>query len=70
MFSVFVQDNYGNIIKEYSDCIRIAVYPELDMMRLYPEQYEAINMHCPYVHLVDSTGNHFYPLYIYSVEIG
>ncbi len=70
MFKAFVQDIYGNTIKEYEDCFKVAIYSERDMQMLFPEQYNAYGMHCPYLQLVDSQGNHFYPLYYYSVEIG
>lgn len=70
MFTAFVEDEYGDTVIRYDDCMKIAVYPERDMELLFPDIYEAIGICSSYVQLVNSSGNHFYPLHIYSVKIG
>ena len=51
--------------------MNISVLLEHDMELRFPEILEAIDVRSNYVVLVDSQGKrYFYPLYVYSVNIG
>lgn len=70
MFTAWIQDSMNNTVKEYDDCIGIFVVAFAEMATLYPDILNAIGLESNYVKVVDSTGAHFYPLCIYSVNIG
>lgn len=70
MFTAWVQDSSGDCVKCYEDCMQISVYSFSDMMFRFPDILDAIGFECNYFCLTDSQGRHFYPLYIYSVNIG
>lgn len=70
MFKAWVIDEYGDTCKEYEDCMAISVLSEHDMAEKFPDILESIGIRSNYIRLVDSQGSHFYPLYIYSVNIG
>ena len=71
MFTAWIQNEYGDTVKQIDDCMNISVLPEHDMELRFPEILEAIDIRSNYVVLVDSQGKrYFYPLYVYSVNIG
>ena len=71
MFTAWIQNEYGDTVKQIDDCMNISVLLEHDMELLFPEILEAIDVRSYYVVLVDSQGKrYFYPLYVYSVNIG
>ena len=71
MFTAWIQNEYGDTVKQIDDCMNIFVLPEHDMELRFPEILEAIDIRSNYVVLVDSQGKrYFYPLYVYSVNIG
>lgn len=70
MFTVWIQDSTGEIVKQYDDCLGISVISSNEMNLRFPDILEAIGFDSDYVCVVDSQGRHFYPLYIYSVNIG
>lgn len=70
MFTAWIVDSDGEVRKQYDDCMQISVLTEEQMQMKYPEIIEAIGYTSNYVCLVDSQGRHFYPLYVYSVNIG
>ena len=61
MFTAWVMDLDGEVRKQFDDCMQVSVLSEEQMQIGYASNY---------VCLVDSQGPHFYPLYIYSVNIG
>lgn len=71
MFTAWIQNEYGDTVKQIDDCMNIYVLLEHDMELRFPEILEAIDVRSNYVVLVDSQGKrYFYPLYVYSVNIG
>lgn len=70
MFTAWVQDSSGTCVKKIDDCMQISVLTEIEMEEKFPEIIDAIGFSSDYVCLVDSSGRRFYPLYIYSVNIG
>lgn len=70
MFSAWVVDSSGEVVKHFDDCVNISVLSEKHMEQNYPDILDAIGFGCSYVRLGDSQGYHFYPLYVYSVNIG
>ncbi len=71
MFTAWIQNEYGDTVKQIDDCMNISVLLEHDMELRFPEILEAIDVRSNYVVLVDSQGKrYFYPLYVYSVNIG
>lgn len=70
MFTAWVKNEYGDLVKQYDDCMNISVLPEHDMELKFPDIIDSIGVRSNYICLVDSSGRHFYPLYVYSVEIG
>lgn len=70
MFTVWVIDSAGDTVKQFDDCMNISVYTENQMQEHFPEIIDAIGFCSDYIAIVDSQGRHFYPLYIYSVNIG
>lgn len=70
MFTAWIQDSMNNTVKEYDDCIGISVVAFAEMATLYSDILNAIGLESNYVKVVDSIGAHFYPLCIYSVNIG
>ena len=70
MFTAWVKNEYGDLVKQYDDCMNILVLPEHDMELKFPDIIDSIGVRSNYICLVDSSGRHFYPLYVYSVEIG
>ena len=70
MFKVNILDSYGESIKCYDDCFRIAVIHEEEMHLNYNEILEAYGIHSSYFLVVDAQGKHFYPLYVYSAVVG
>lgn len=70
MFSAWVKDEYGEVCKQYPDCMAVSVLSEEEMSVLYPDILKAIGVRSCYCRLVDSAGPHFYPLFIYSIDIG
>ncbi len=70
VFTAWVQNEYGDVVKQFDDCMSISVLAEHEMEQRYPDILDSIGVRSNYVCLVDSQGRHFYPLYIYSVEIG
>lgn len=70
MFTAWVKNEYGDLVKQFDDCMNILVLSEHDMEAKFPDIIDAIGVRSNYICLVDSSGRHFYPLYIYSVEIG
>ena len=70
MFTAWVIDSAGDTVKQFDDCMNISVYTENQMQEHFPEIIDAIGFCSDYVAIVDSQGRHFYPLYIYRVNIG
>lgn len=70
MFTAWVKNEYGDLVKQYDDCMNVLVLPEHDMELKFPDIIDSIGVRSNYICLVDSFGRHFYPLYVYSVEIG
>lgn len=71
MFTAWIQNEYGDTVKQIDDCMNISVLLEHDMELRFSEILEAIDVRSNYVVLVDSQGKrYFYPLYVYSVNIG
>lgn len=70
MFTAWIKNEYGELVKQYDDCMNISVLPERDMELQFPDILESIGVASNYICVADSQGRHFYPLYIYSVEIG
>lgn len=71
MFTAWVVNEYGDVVKQIEDCMSISVLPEHDMELRFPEALEAIGIRSNYIVIVDSQGKrYFYPLYVYSVNIG
>lgn len=70
MFTAWVIDSTGDAVKQFDDCMNISVYTENQMQEQFPEIIDAIGFCSDYIAIVDSQGRHFYPLYIYSVNIG
>ena len=70
MFTAWVIDSDGEIKKQFDDCMQISVLTEEQMQERFPHILEAIGYTSDYVCLTDSQGRHFYPLYVYSVNIG
>ena len=70
MFTAWIKNEYGELVKQYDDCMNISVLPERDMELQFPDILESIGVASNYICVTDSQGRHFYPLYIYSVEIG
>ena len=70
MFTAWVVDSSGDTKKCFDDCMAISVLTEEQMHEIYPEVIKAIGFSSDYVCLTDSQGPHFYPLFIYSVNIG
>lgn len=71
MFTAWIQNEYGETVKQIDDCMNISVLAEHDMELRFPDALEAIGVRSNYVILVDSQGKRFfYPLFIYSVNIG
>lgn len=70
MFTAWVLDSAGDIKRSFDDCMNISVFTEEQMQERYPEIIDAIGFASDYICLIDSQGRHFFPLYIYSVNIG
>ena len=70
MFNAWVLDSSGEVVKHFEDCMNISVLSENQMEQSYPDILDAIGFDSSYVRLGDSQGYHFYPLYVYSVNIG
>lgn len=70
VFNAWVLDSSGEVVKHFEDCMNISVLSDNQMEQNYPDILDAIGFDCPYVRLGDSQGFHFYPLYVYSVNIG
>ena len=70
MFTAWVIDSDGEVRKQFDDCMQVSVLTEEQMQMKYPEIIDAIGYTSNYVCLEDSQGPHFYPLYVYSVNIG
>lgn len=70
LFTAWVQNEYGDTVKQYDDCMSISVLAEHDMELRFPDILDAIGIRSNYFCLVDSQGRHFYPLDIFSVNIG
>lgn len=71
MFTVYIINQSGDMVKDFPDCFRFEILTELEMQSKFPEVYIAYDsMQCSYIRVVDSTGNHFYPMFIYSATIG
>lgn len=70
MFTAWVIDSDGEVRKQFDDCMQVSVLTEEQMQMKYPEIIDAIGYTSNYICLVDSQGPHFYPLYVYSVNIG
>lgn len=70
MFTAWVQDSNNNTVKQLDDCMNIS-YISLEMMaEKYIDILEAIGIDSDYFCITDSQGNHFYPQYLCSVNIG
>lgn len=70
MFNAWVLDSSGEVVKYFEDCMNISVLSGNQMEQSYPDILDAIGFGSSYVRLGDSQGYHFYPLYVYSVNIG
>ena len=70
MFTAWVIDSAGDTVKQFDDCMNISVYSENQMQEYFPEIIDAIGFCSDYIAIVDSQGRHFYPLDIFSVNIG
>lgn len=70
MFCVWLFDSSNNMVKEFDDCIGMCVLSEETMLSEFPDIVDAMGFSCPYFHIIDSHGEHFYPLYVYSVLVG
>ena len=70
MFTAWVCDSAGDVKKKFDDCMAILVLTEEQMQEKFPEIIDAIGFSSDYICLTDSQGRHFFPLYIYSVNIG
>ena len=70
MFTAWVMDSCNEVVKQFDDCMGISVLSENEMQERFPEIIDAIGFCSDYVAIVASQGRHFYPLYIYSVNIG
>lgn len=70
MFTAWVQDSSGNTVKIYEDCMNIFFVSLETMMEKYRDILEAIGVDSDYFCIADSMGNHFYPQYLCSVNIG
>lgn len=70
MFTAWVMDSDGEVRKRFDDCMQISVLSEMQMQEKFPEIIDAIGYTSDYACLTDSQGRHFYPLYVYSVNIG
>lgn len=70
MFTAWVCDSAGDVKKRFDDCMAVSVLTEEQMQEKFPEIIDAIGFTSDYICLTDSQGRHFYPLYIYSVNIG
>ena len=70
MFTAWVCDSSGDVKKRFDDCMSVSVLTEEQMQEKFPEIIDAIGFTSDYICLTDSQVRHFYPLYIYSVNIG
>lgn len=70
MFKAWIQNEYGETVKELDNCLNVRVYTEEEMQFSFPDVYNALDVQSDYICIVDLDGRHFYPLYICSVNIG
>ena len=54
MFTAWIQNEYGDTVKQIDDCMNISVLLEHDMELRFPEILEAIDVRSNYVVLFDS----------------
>ena len=50
--------------------MKLYTLTENEMHERFPEIIDAIGFSSDYTCIVNSQGNHFYPLYVYSINIG
>ena len=70
MFTAWVQDSNGTVVKTFEDCMSISFVTLEKMMEKYIDVLEAIGIDSDYFCITDSQGSHFYPQYLCSVNIG
>ena len=70
MFTAWVQDSDNTTVKQHDDVMKFYTLTENEMHERFPEIIDAIGFSSDYTCIVNSQGNHFYPLYVYSINIG
>ena len=70
MFTAWVQDSDNTTVKTYDDVMKLYTLTENEMHERFPEIIDAIGISSDYTCFVNSQGNHFFPLYVYSINIG
>lgn len=70
MFTAWVIDLNGNHMKQLDDCMSISYLTYEQMEERHPDILDAIGMDSEYFCITDSQGDHFYPQYLCSVNIG
>lgn len=70
MFTAWVQDSDNTTVKTYDDVMKLYTLTENEMHERFSEIIDAIGFSSDYICITNSQGNHFYPLYVYSINIG
>lgn len=70
MFTAWVIDSGGNTVKCLEDCVNISYFTFEEMEERYPAIVDAIGIDSEYFCVTDSQGQHFYPQYICSINLG